>query len=283
MLSPSNAQAIRNRLLDVQSAVKAPGMLSENVRPRPRRLSIDPQVLLGVPETIYLALGVVTPLTFLDSAGRPWPVVSLAFDPRMLAGDGAGCGSPPPSAPISGGGERPSTITLMPCRINTWGNVSIKLESYPLPVVLMARSGGNHDVDLPVTIRVSGRSPTAPMSAIEAAAAYTPVAATYASGPSRRRAAGPNGRPVPDRYLDTFAAASPPANAQRVDVDDPSVSAWIFNGQLYLRGNITVINPAQDAVAESVGGMKVWRFNRPVPRVLVIDAAGAERNLTVTF
>ncbi len=277
-LTPANAEAIRNRMMDTQGAAPVQGTL-DRVQPRPRSLDVDPQVLLSTPETIQLALGVVTPLTFLDSNGRPWPVEAVAFDPRMFAQDGAGCGAPPPQGAVSGAGERPSTITLMPCRINTWGNVSIKLEGYALPVVLMAKSGGNAPVDLPVTLHVRGRSPTAPMLPAEAAAAYTPPPIRYASTHGRRGGGGMS----PDRFLDTFGAGAPPASAQRVDINDPAVSGWIFNGKLYLRGAITVINPAQDAVAESVGGMKVWRFDHPVPRVLVIDETGAERDLSLSF
>jgi intracellular multiplication protein IcmK len=283
VLTPANSQALRSRIIDTQGALKPPNVV-ESIAPRPRKIEIDPQVLLSRPQTLQLALGVVTPVTFLDSSGRPWPVETVAFDPRMLAQDGAGCGSPPPSGPVVGAGERPTTITLMPCRINTYGNVSIKLEGYPLPLVLMTRSGNSGSVDLPVTIRVMGRSPNAPIVPAEAEAAYTPPPGSYGSSARRRGKEGKNpGRMLPDRVLDSFGAGVTPVNAQRVDVNDPSVSAWILDGRLYLRGTITVINPAQDAFAETVGGMKVWRFDHPVSRVLVVDQSGVERDLTVTF
>ena len=282
VLTPANSEALRSRIIDTQGALKPPNMV-EGITPRPRKIEIDPQVLLSRPQTLQLALGVVTPVTFLDSSGRPWPVETVAFDPRMLAQDGAGCGSPPPAGPVVGAGERPTTITLMPCRINTYGNVSIKLEGYPLPLVLMTRSGNSGSVDLPVTIRVMGRSPNAPILPGEAEAAYTPPS-SYGSAARRRRNEGTSsGRMLPDRVLDSIGAGVTPVNARRVDVNDPTVSAWILDGRLYLRGTITVINPAQDAFAESVGGMKVWRFDHPVSRVLVVDQSGVERDLTVTF
>ncbi|MEW6436178.1 MAG: DotH/IcmK family type IV secretion protein [Pseudomonadota bacterium] len=282
VLTPANSQALRSRILDTQGALKPPNVL-ESVAPRPRRIDVNPQTLLSRPQTLQLALGVVTPVTFLDSSGSPWPVESVAFDPRMLAQDGAGCGAPPPPGPVVGAGERPTTITLMPCRINTYSNVSIKLEGYPLPIVLMTRSGNSGDVDLPVTIRVLGRSPNAPFVPADAEAAYTPPLSYGSAGRHRRGAAMSGGHMLPDRFLDSFGAGVAPVNARRVDVDDPSVTAWILDGRLYLRGTITVINPAQDAFAESVGGMKVWRFDHPVPRVLVVDQSGVERDLSVTF
>ena len=280
ILTPGNAEAIRRSLMETQGMMPPAGTLDQ-VKPVPRSLDVDPQILLSEPQTIQLALGVVTPLTFLDSNGHTWPVEAVAFDPRMFAQDGHGCGSAPPQSALSGAGERPSTITMMPCRINTYGNVSIKLENYPLPIVLMAKSGGKSTVDLPVTIHVRGRSPDSPAMPAEAMAAYSPPPAPATHSGSRR--GRKSGETLPDRYLDTFGAGAPPSNAQRVDIDDPNVSGWILGGKLYLRGNITVINPAQDAVAESVGGMKVWRFDHPVSRILVVDEAGNERDLALTF
>lgn len=280
-LTPANAEALRRMMMETQG-MTPPAGTADVIKPHPRRIDIDPQVLLEQPESLKLALGVVTPITFLDSSGRPWPVESVAFDPRMLAQDGIGCGSAPPAQAVQGAGERPSTITMMPCRINTFGNVSIKLEGYALPVILMARStGASGDVDLPVTVYVRGRSPSSQPMPAEAMAAYTPPPAPVRfAGHGRRGRGGPM---QPDRYLDTFGAGAPPANAQRVDIDDPSVSGWILDGKLYLRGAVTVINPAQDAMAESVGGVKVWRFDHPVPRILVVDESGNERDLSVTF
>ncbi|MBE7218695.1 MAG: hypothetical protein INR64_09515, partial [Caulobacteraceae bacterium] len=149
-LTPANAEALRRMMMETQG-MTPPAGTADVIKPHPRRIDIDPQMLLEQPESLKLALGVVTPITFLDSSGRPWPVESVAFDPRMLAQDGNGCGSSPPGQAIQGAGERPSTITMMPCRINTFGNVSIKLEGYALPVILMARStGASGEVDLPV-------------------------------------------------------------------------------------------------------------------------------------
>ncbi len=280
ILSPGNADALRRSLMETQGMMPPSGTLGQ-VKVEPRSLDVDPQVLLSHPQSIQLALGVVTPLTFLDSSGHTWPVEAVAFDPRMFAQDGNGCGSSPPSSAISGAGERPSTITMMPCRINTFGNVSIKLENYPLPIVLMAKSGGDGVVDLPVTIHVRGRSPDAPAMPAEAMAAYSPPQPVHTV--STRHGRKGSGETLPDRYLDTFGAGAPPSNAQRVEINDPSVSGWILGGKLYLRGNVTVINPAQDAVAESVGGIKVWRFDHPVSRILVVDEAGNERDLSLNF
>jgi intracellular multiplication protein IcmK len=281
ILTPGNADALRRSLMETQGMLPPSGTLGQ-VKVEPRSLDVDPQVLLSHPQSIQLALGVVTPLTFLDSNGHTWPVEAVAFDPRMFAQDGNGCGSAPPNTAIAGAGNRPSTITMMPCRINTYGNVSIKLENYPLPIVLMAKSGGNETVDLPVTVHVRGRSPDAPQMPAEAMAAYSPPQPVRTVSTRHGRKGG-SGETLPDRYLDTFGAGAPPSNAQRVEINDASVSGWILGGKLYLRGNMTVINPAQDAMAESVGGVKVWRFDHPVSRILIVDESGVERDLSLNF
>ena len=171
----------------------------------------------------------------------------------------------------------------MPCRVQTWGNVSIQLENLPVPLVFMIRSGGRDGfVDVPVTVKVRGRSPTTPIRPVEAAAAASPVRfAAAASLNAKGMETDAIGRVKPDRMLDDFGTGVPPKGARRVRVDSPGVSAWMFNGRLYLRGPITVVNPAHDAVADAPGGHRVWRFDQPVSRVLVVGEDGVERGLSL--
>ena len=131
----------------------------------------------------------------------------------------------------------------MPCRVQTWGNVSIQLENLPVPLVFMIRSGGRDGfVDVPVTVKVRGRSPTTPIRPVEAAAAASPVRfAAAASLNAKGMEPDAIGRVKPDRMLDDFGTGVPPKGARRVRVDSPGVSAWMFNGRLYLRGPITVV------------------------------------------
>ncbi|WP_197514116.1 DotH/IcmK family type IV secretion protein [Methylobacterium platani] len=312
ILTPGNVGAIRNRVIDAQSA--AMGGYSDEAPPkvRPRLMSVQPQVDMAAPQTIHLAFGMVTPITILDAGGRPWPITASAYDPRMFAVDGGGCGGQA-SAPS----ERPTTIHIMPCRVSTFGNISITLENYPLPIVLIVKSGGRgvEAVDLPVTIEVRGRSAPATAQAMApagATAAAVPPGATIRlpdpsqippgrhtalaaapSGPVRTIAAAPvrtvaaRGRGAathdPDRLMDEFGLGTPPRGAARLRVDDSSVSAWTYGGRLYVRGPVVVVNPVQDAMAQTPDGMRVWRFDRPVPRLLVTDADGRERAVSIEY
>ncbi|KMO30582.1 hypothetical protein VQ03_28350 [Methylobacterium tarhaniae] len=312
ILTPGNVGAIRNRVIDAQSAAHAAGYSDEAApKIRPRLMSVQPQVDMAMPQTVHLAFGMVTPITILDAGGRPWPITASAYDPRMFAVDGGGCGGQA-AAPA----ERPTTIHIMPCRVATYGNISITLENYPLPIVLIVKSGGRgvEAVDLPVTIEVRGRAApaatrsadavvpaTTPANAAASAAAIRPPEAipvppgrhtalaaapagpvrTIAARTGRARAVRHLPEGLPDRLMDDFGLGTPPRGAVRLRVDDPAVSAWTFGGRLYVRGPVVVVNPVQDAMAQTTEGMRVWRFDRPVPRLLVTDADGRERAVTL--
>ncbi|WP_331287643.1 MULTISPECIES: DotH/IcmK family type IV secretion protein [Methylobacteriaceae] len=300
ILTPGNVGAIRNRVIDAQSAATAAGYSDEPPpKVRPRLMSVQPQVDMSAPQTVHLAFGMVTPITILDAGGRPWPITASAYDPRMFSVDGGGCGGQA-AAP----GERPTTIHIMPCRVSTYGNISITLENYPLPIVLIVRSGGRgvEAVDLPVTIEVRGRAAPARTAEAESAALtsaairppdarqippgrHTALAAAPA-GPVRTIAArsgrGGSGHD-PDRLMDDFGLGTPPRGAVRLQADDAAVTAWSYGGRLYVRGPVVVVNPVQDAMAQTPDGMRVWRFDRPVPRLLVTDADGRERAVTIEF
>lgn len=287
ILTPDTIGAIRDKVIDAQGASTFPGYSNEPPpAPRARLVQFAGDVTVQAPAQLYLAMGVVTPITFLDGNNRPWPVASVAYDPRSFAQDGAGCGNQVQAAtPAGTGGERPSTINLMPCRVQTWGNVSIQLENMPVPLVFMIKSGG-HDgfVDVPVTVKVRGRSPSAPIRPVEAAAAASPVRFAAAKSYNEKgMETDAVGRVKPDRFLASFGTGTPPKGARRIRVDSPDVSAWTFNGRLYLRGPITVVNPAHDAMADAPGGMRVWRFDQPVNRVLVLNEDGVERGLSLDF
>ena len=97
----------------------------------------------------------------------PWPIASVAYDPRLFAQDGTGCGQDAAmgasQVAAAAGSDRPTSINLMPCRYDTWGNILIRLENVPYPIPLMVLSGQSETVDIPVTVRVAGNSPLTPV------------------------------------------------------------------------------------------------------------------------
>lgn len=278
ILTPADIGAIRDRVIAADGAARLG--TSAPPQPRARILEITPKAATAAPEQVNLAFGVVTPVTFTDAANRPWPVASVAYDPRMFAEGGAGCGGGTGGGGSSGQTDRPTTINLMPCRVDTWGNVSIQLEGYPWPIVLMVRSNAREpSVDIPVTVRIvkSGPSPLA-AAGVEGLA----VPRTTASVPRAPGAGVPKGEPGTDRYLVAFAAGTPPLGADRVRVSgNNDVEAWAFQGRIYLRGRITLLNPVHEATADR-GDIHVWRL-APTSRVLVTLEDGTETALTLAF
>ncbi len=296
IMTPGEIGAIRDRALDAQGA-QARQNYSDQPMPIPRpRSIIIPDRADRVPETIRLAFGVVSPVTFLDSRGRPWPIASVGYDPRVFAADGAGCGGQV-SAPNQNEGQ-PTTVLLSPCRYQAFGNITVKLDGYPQPIVIMLKSGFVEPVsrvtavdkttplyvDVPVTVRLAGTSPLSILARPrDAAAAGVPRVSRdpyNETGMEMNR----RGRVMPDRELERYLSGVPPHGARRVGVSgDPSVEAYVERGRLYLVGDVTVVNPAHDAQATSPAGNRVWRFNRMVSRVLVIDRDGAEKPLLIDF
>lgn len=275
ILSPSDIGVIRDRVIAADGAAR----LGTDTPPqaRARVLTITPAVATAAPDQLNLAFGIVTPVTFTDAANRPWPVASVAYDPRMFAESGAGCGGGNGSG-SSGLTDRPSTVNLMPCRVDTWGNVSIQLESYPWPIVLMARSGAREPiVDVPVTVRItkSGASPLA-------ASGVTGLPAPTTAIPKMPMVGVPKSPSGIDDSLIAFAAGTPPANAYRIRVTgDGDVQAWLFRDQLYLRGRVALINPVHEATADR-DDIHVWRL-APTSRVLVAREDGTEVALTLAY
>lgn len=272
MLTPANIGQLRDHGLDAQSAATTNGYSGDDPpQPEPRTIAIsDPSK--RVPDNIVLALGVVTPITFLDKAGKPWPITRIDTDTRTFMVDGVGCGSAAGGAAAQSGEAQPTTISVMPCRYKTFGNLLVRLEGLPTPIVLFARSGdSNRTVDLPVTIRITGPSPATAAKqresevdrrAAEMRRAYTAGAAT------------PKGV---DPELDSFLTAVPPKGAEPLRTDMPGLSAWQYGDRLYIRGPVSVLTPAYDAMGSSTSGQFVYRFLGRPARIRVTLEDGAER------
>lgn len=280
ILRPDDVETVKKRVIEAQGAQGFPGLVDKPMTPRPKQLFYTKVDAVGAPKTVHLALGAITPITFVDAKGKPWPIAGVSYDPRSFAQDGAGCGagaSAPSAGPV---GERPGTISLMPCRYQAWGNIIIQLEAIPYPIVLMLQSGGDNGfVDIPVTVRLHGVSPLAAV-----AAAVAQPASARPPRVERVRAASP-ARTGADGLLLAFADGTPPKGAVKLRTSDGGrISAWAYNGQLFVRGtDCSLLNPQYDGTAESPNGTRVWRVSRLASRVLVADRDGTEFGVTIEY
>ncbi|MBZ6078940.1 DotH/IcmK family type IV secretion protein [Microvirga puerhi] len=271
ILNRSEVGQLRDRSLDSEYSLRRPGY-SGKKPPTPRRkeLLISQAPDGSVPSRLSLAQGIVSAVTILDQKGNPWPIEDLAYDPQMLSVNGIGCSSAekPPQADKEG---RPHVLYLMPCRFWTWANLVVKLERSASPLTFQVESGSDEEgatVDMAIDVRVKGAAPSR--------GSATGLAAASDRQP---REAGFR----PDSSLDDFLNGTPPPGARELRVSgDPSANAWLFGGALYLKGPLVVMNPAHDARA-SYGGVSVWRFDHPIPRILARTSDGAQRVVVVDF
>ncbi|MDP4025772.1 DotH/IcmK family type IV secretion protein [Methylobacterium sp. NEAU 140] len=278
MLKPGEISDIRRSVQDAQGAGTFPGRDGRMPRPEPRLLNVTQEISRAAPETLHLAYGVVSPITFVDGKGNPWPIASVAYDPRLFAQDGTGCGQDTgmgaTQVAAAAGADRPSSINLMPCRYDTWGNILIRLEAVAYPIPLMILSGSSETVDIPVTVRVAGTSPLTPVKVASAG----PAPARKGGG---RPAGPPPGAPDTTALLHLFGAGTPPAGAQMLAAN--GAQAWLYRDRMYVRVQGNLVSPQPVASAEAGSGYRVYEFLRPVSRLVAEQGDGAETAITVAF
>lgn len=243
------------------------------VEPRSRTLTIDPiDYATGGTYPVYVAPGVTTDVAFMDPARNPWPIEEVAFAPGIVAVNG-------PCDEESGGVrtlalEGATTMYLTPCQ-NTTATVSVRMagRAGALSLVVTPARFGVVQPDGTLSVVIPGVSPARP----------TPTAATAAAPgqPSYRSGDGF----TPDRFLDDFLFGTPPQGATRAAVGGAlGVEGWVFDGALYLRGPINVVNPAYDATAQSrEGTLRVFKYGPPVSRILATDLTGRELVLNIAY
>lgn len=243
------------------------------VQPTSRTLTIDPiDYATGGTYPVYMAPGVTTDLAFMDTERNPWPIEEVAFAPGIVAVNG-------PCDEDSGGVKTldvagDTTVYLTPCQ-STTATISVKLQGRAgaMSLVMTPARNGVVQPDSSLSIVVPGVSPTRP--------APTPANAAAPGQPSYRSDAGF----THDRYLDDFLFGTPPQGASRASISGSAgVEGWIFDGALYLRGALNIVNPAYDASAQSAGGtLRVFKYGPPVSRILASDPQGREFVLNVTY
>lgn len=243
------------------------------VQPTSRTMTIDPiDYATGNTYPVYVAPGVTTDVAFMDPARNPWPIEEVAFAPGIVAVNG-------PCDEESGGvrtldlGEA-TTMYLTPCQ-NTTATVAVKMQGRAgaMSLVVTPARFGVVQPDGTLSIVVPGVSPFVPAPTVASAAAP--------GQPSYRSDSGF----TPDRFLDDFLFGTPPQGSTRAVVSGATgVEGWVFDGALYLRGPLNIVNPAFDASAQSSQGtLRVFKYGPPVSRILATDLSGREFVLNVTY
>jgi len=241
-----------------------------------RFISVDPVAAdRGATHDLIVPPGFTTNVSFVDGASQAWPIDEVAYPAGKIA-----INSDCEAQRSAEGGVRiftptsdRATIYVSSC-IADMSNLNVKLRGRAAPLALIVRNATPSApvADSTLTVEIPGVSPLQP----EISAASIVVASDITS---QDRGFSP------DPYLDDFLDGAPLPGSRRVVVSGSrDVNAWIYNGALYVRGSIAVINPAHDAhAATSDGTMHIWKYSPPINRILAQDANGSERNVSFDF
>lgn len=268
VIDPNEIESIRTTTSRARRAAVSP--YPGNVIPTPvhRTVPYAPDTRKQ-PETIRLWQGTVTALVFTDMAGNPWNIESVALNCQMFD-DGRSCGNGQnPSAPVAGAGNTTPTsgpgsptnvLNLQSLVQYGYGNVVVRLQSMPSPIVLVLQTGldKKHENDMQVDFHVQGRSPSA-----------RPELITMQSLPGF------------DAHMSDFLYGVPPGGARQMKVSGGIAEAWIYNDALYVRTRVSILSPAFTDHVGSAEGIEVYKYASAVPTLLA-SVNGSPTTLVVT-
>ncbi len=195
----------------------------------------------STPPVIRLSQGFVSSLVFLDSTGAPWPIA--AYD---LGNPGA----------FNIQWDKVSnTMMIQSNKLYTYGNLAVRLQGLNTPVMLTLIPG-QKAVDYRVDLRIQG------------------------IGPNANNAPTEEGLPASaNELLLHVLDGVPPPGSSRLVVSGGDARAWLFNGQMYVRTNLTILSPGWIGSMTSADGMHAYEM--PKSPVLLVSWHGKVMQLKV--
>ena len=195
----------------------------------------------STPPVIRLSQGFVSSLVFLDSTGAPWPI--NAYD----LGD--------PTAFNIQWDKTSNTLMIQASKLYTYGNLAVRLRGLNTPVMLTLIPG-QKAVDYRVDLRVQGYGPNAKTMPMD------------------------NGLPpsASDLLLHVLDGV-PPAGSARLTVSGGDARAWLLNGKMFVRTNLTILSPGWLGSMTSADGMHAYEMQKSP--VLLVSWHGKVMQLKV--
>jgi intracellular multiplication protein IcmK len=173
------------------------------------------------PPVIRLSAGFVTSLVFVDSTGQPWPIADYSLgNPKHFNIEWD---------------KKTNTLFIQSASTYSSANLAVRLLTLDTPVMLSLVSG-QKEVDYRVDLQVQGRGPNA----------LAPIFGDNLPGAS----------PSLLSILDGI----PPPNSQELQVSGGQGRAWLSDGRLFLRTQLTVLSPAWNATVSSPDGTRVYEM-----------------------
>lgn len=240
-LTPKEVLELR-RELDARSAAMQQPLTSVG-KPVRRVISLDLSPGAS-PEVVRSAFGQGGVVTFLDAAGRAWPIVDLEnYNPSGLEVTILGVNG------VSIGVKNQGT------RI---GNIAVQLQGLSSPVTF-AVATGQAEIDYSVEMHLARYLPGAP----------APVGAVEVL-PSL---AAPE--------LLNYLLGTPPQSARQLSADNAGVRAWQVNAQtMIVRTEALLASPRYSRRQSSANGLTVYEL--PISPKLILAAQGQMQSVSLT-
>lgn len=196
-------------------------------------VSLDP---MAPPPVLLTAPGHVTTLSILDQTGSPWAIQDISFAGKFDV-----------TVPEEGG----HVLRVVPSSAHGSGNISIRLVDLITPITFTLRTGLN-EVHYRFDARIPKQGPLAKTPLIEFG--------------GLKASAGADGNLV--NVLDGTTGTD--GTALKLDGVDGRTTAFLIDGQMYLRTPLTLLSPAWDSSASSADGMNVYTLSES-PVIILSD------------
>jgi intracellular multiplication protein IcmK len=250
MLTPAEINTLQTTADAARQASVSPYPNGMIATPRSRQLVWRPEVS-HAPETIEMWQGTLSTVVFTDSNGNPWNIKSVSLDCNQFD-DGRSCSNAQPSLQSTVQGKQASgssdTTNMMSVQANrpySYGNVVVRLDGLPTPVIFVLRTGKSTTTDMELDVRVEGRNPSAPPQAMSL-----------------------QGLPAYDEQMGDFLSGIPPQGATQLKIAGDMAEAWLLNGALYVRTRLSLLSPAFTDHVGSAEGIAVYKYPHFVPSLL---------------
>lgn len=225
-------------VIDAYERGKA-GLYAKGAKVVRRRVMVGLSPDSEVPE-IRLNAENVGAMVFTDSLGSPWAVADVLVPSELVAQKHENMVILRPNA---GNGQGQA-------RRFARGSVTVLLEGLASTVTFSLSYGMSKEVDGQIEAQVQARNPAAVVSAVQ------------------------GGGIEPDEVFGLFLDGEPPKQAMKIKTTSRVVDAWMYQGRLYVRTNLSLHSPAFRSYGGSSSGMNVYRFDR-VPSIVNAIQDGA--------
>jgi len=277
----TSAQRLKNQ---VQRAIATPGGQAASPDSKTITVSLDAGAAAPV---VHLEQGNITTLIFQDDTGAPWPVtgVFIAPDAKVAA---TILGNDLVQDATGANGSTQATPDLVGIRQSQPSNGPGA--SSAAAVQSLAATSSNIVALDPTTPAIVGKNMVVTLQGLA-----QPVVFTFDAGGAvvdYRTSVivpehGPNAVIEPRRPdmpsialqgIQGFVDGVPPSGATKLDVSDPAISAWLYNGKMFVRTEDTMAS-ASDYSRTSPAGESVYVLT-PMP-IFDVFYNGALEQVTV--